>query len=342
MDKEFVKNLNGLAQTAQSILVTSHLKPDDDSISSVLGMYQWVTANFPDKRIEMYYSASPQERWRYFENFDQIKFIPDIATVIHDFDLVIFLDGNQYSRFTVNPEMILSSRARKVCIDHHASPPDTFDLAYIQLAPSTASLVYDLFFANDKVSPRLAEIFLLGIVGDTGFFRFIYPRDAELFATAGKLVQAANKSIGELEEYYQLYSQETFVILQEFLKNASIERIEGWPPVLVSFISRQFSQQFSQAQIEKACSKYISHYSRTIKDAPWGVVFYPLEDGNVVISLRSRKSDGINVRQVVEGMGIGGGHDLAAGGMFRADSHEMVMPERCMQTFKDWLRSHPS
>jgi len=275
-ESDFTKQFFALTDKAQSLLITAHIKPDDDSIASVLVMYNLLSQRYPNKKIEMQYSGSAQDRWAYFENFNLIHFVPDISDKINNIDLIVLLDGNTYNRFSQQHETLAGSSAKKICIDHHASSPDNFDLAFIKTAPATASLLYDLFVVNKtKIEPRLAELFLLGIVGDTSYFRFIEPSQANLFSTIQTLVQNTNHSIGQLEEYYQPYSQSVFAILQELLKNAEVKTIIHWPPVLVSYLPRNFCSVYKQEDIIAACSKFINQYSGMLNDAPWGIVLYP-------------------------------------------------------------------
>ena len=41
-------------ENADSIAITGHINPDGDCIGSTLGMYNYITSNYPDKRVQVY------------------------------------------------------------------------------------------------------------------------------------------------------------------------------------------------------------------------------------------------------------------------------------------------
>jgi len=51
-------------------------------------------------------------------------------------------------------------------------------------------------------------------------------------------------------------------------------------------------------------------------------------------------TDGIKIRQIVEGMNIGGGHDYAAGGTFKAPSNQNLDTQTCLNQVFTWLENN--
>ena len=45
-------------ENADSIAITGHINPDGDCIGSTLGMYNYITSNYPDKRFRYIFRNS--------------------------------------------------------------------------------------------------------------------------------------------------------------------------------------------------------------------------------------------------------------------------------------------
>ena len=331
-----------LLYESKRVLVTSHIKPDDDSIASVLVMAHLLSTQFPQLTVDLLYTGEPYDRWLSFAEYKRIQFVSDIADSITSYDTAIFLDGGTYGRFSRQPDALRQSAIKTVCIDQHASPSDNFDLAWIKPAAATTAHLYDLFFKDNMqaVSPELAKILLMGITGDTGHFQFVRPEETQVIEASAMLIQRVGKSISELEESYDTHSADAFALVQAFVAQSKVVEVSGWPPYMTSFISREIADLYAQSDIEVASAIYISHFGRFLRQAPWGVVLYPTDGGNVAISLRSRHNGGVLVRRIAERMGIGGGHDLAAGGMFQSQGTPLN-PEDCLAEIAVWLAQNP-
>src|SRR3989344_3412753 len=124
-DDEFVEEFKDLVKKNKSIVIVSHKSPDDDSISSVLGIYVYLTE---------------------FLKIDEAKI-----------------------------RKINSFKGTTICIDHHPRPENKFDL-HMVVTPcsSCAEMIYRLFFEKERLlNKETCEILLLGMIGDTGVFKFV-------------------------------------------------------------------------------------------------------------------------------------------------------------------------
>ncbi len=65
---------------------------------------------------------------------------------------------------------------------------------------------------------------------------------------------------------------------------------------------------------------------------------YPRGNGEVRISARSM-GGGANVRLLLEGMGIGGGHGGSSGGTFKPNPAPRE-PEQCLNEIIAWMETH--
>jgi phosphoesterase RecJ-like protein len=94
--------------------------------------------------------------------------------LIENADLIIMLDFNQSDRLGEAEEFVLSSRAKKVIIDHHLNPENFADLVISDPSKcSTSELIHELVCeingANFMNRPY-AEALYVGIITDTGNF----------------------------------------------------------------------------------------------------------------------------------------------------------------------------
>src|SRR3989344_4325215 len=341
--EEFKGKFLEIVEDSPEILITSHKNPDDDSISSVLGLYAFLKEKFSGKTIRIMYSSDPRDRWSYFENFEKIEFVPDIADYLHQFNLLICLDGGQHHRFSARKESLREFAGKKVCIDHHGSSPDDFDLSLISPeCTSTSEIIYRLFYQNESnIPPRAAEVILLGILGDTGVFQYIKPHQTEIFKIAERLVTAGNINIQALTSRYMNYSERVFSVIREFIDRAVIHKTGEWPP-FISFILEDTlldNSDYTKQEVSDAAHIAIANFGINIKDVMWAVVLYPSDNGDVKIGLRS-KPEGPNVRQISEAMGLGGGHDKASGGVFKKTGLKNLEAGECLEKIIHWLKNN--
>lgn len=336
--REFVESFDSMVRQATKVVVTAHMGPDDDSISSVLGLYWYLTTTYPALNVSMLYTGERSERWSYFEYYDRIEFIEDIAERLDEFDLVIMLDVSQFNRVMNNISKKETFKGRTICIDHHKNIPDQFDLAYIDSqSPANSAVLYDLFYSKASVIPRrVAEVVLLGILGDTGSFTYIQPTQSKVLLVAERLMREAEISIQELKGRYMKYSDNVFRLIQVFMKNFTIEELGEWGKFSLTYIERDECSRITTRDLDVSAAShiFIDSYAKAIQGVDWGMIYYPkFEKDEFSASFRSLPQ-GVNVRVIAQGMGVGGGHDLASGGKFpRATS-----ARECIDMVINWLQ----
>lgn len=333
---EFKEKFWALVSESNNILITSHISPDDDSISSVLSMYEIILQRFPEKKVRIAYSNERITQYESFTYFDKIEFVDDVANLVNEIDLLIVLDGSEYHRFSRMPE-ILQTASKSICIDHHNSPPSTFTLSLIiPTMPANGELIYRAFEGDYTITKSLAEAFLLGILGDTGNFRFLKPGQTETFLIAKKLLDILGVSIDSFRSRYGMMSKREFELLKEFIKNTQYAEISNWPPVQYSFVDKNTiaKEGYSDTELSAASSIYVSMYVRNIQGYTWGFTIKPKSTGELSLSFRSLPGSVI-VRDLVERMGIGGGHDRACGGSFKNTQEVEEGIEKILTWMKD-------
>jgi bifunctional oligoribonuclease and PAP phosphatase NrnA len=315
---EFKEQFFSLADQAQHIAITSHISPDDDSIGSVLSMYAILSERFPGKDVRIIYTGQKVERYNIFHNFEKIEWVDDVANHLDGIDMLVMLDASKYERFSKNPER-LKAVPVTIAIDHHASEPHVFTLLLFKTEFSAnCELVYRTFLEGQDYSKELAELILLGILGDTGGFAHIGPQQTDVFALGGELVKRVGIPVDQFRSRYMGIPINIIPLLQELVKNMEYKTINGWPPAQYTHISRSLYEQggYTDEDMSAASHIYMSQYLTRIRGYSWGFVITPRSDGGCRMSSRSLP-ESVNVRDLSERLGIGGGHDRASGGNFK-------------------------
>ena len=344
-----------MVEKEETIVITGHVGPDDDSVASVLAVYWLIKEKFPKKKMEMVCTGEQISAFESFKGFGKIRFVEELVDWLTTLripprkspyqntlvapvtpgeairpltgetsaskPLVIMLDGSQFDRFSRRPEKLKKLAGKTICIDHHSSPIDDFDLSLVDSsASSCAEIIYCLFHKNKEVDKKLAEIYLLGILGDTGNFTYLKPNQTETLLIAKKLIEVGEIEIQELQSRYQQYSKKVFGLMGELMSNTRyFDGVGEWPPFQVSFLSKAGDDK----DVSKASHLYIRQYLKSIKGYNWGFVITSREDGSCSVSFRSLPGV-VNVRKLAEKFN-GGGHDLASGGEVEVSDPEKVL-----------------
>ena len=278
---KFKEDFLKLVSEASSIVVTAHRGPDEDAIASALSTYDFIVTRFPEKNIQVVLTGEYDDSFKTFKHYDKIKFVPELAESFDSLDLLIVLDGSRYERFTKKQEELKKRVGRTICIDHHSSPEE-FDLSLVDPETSSAvELIYLTLFEGEKIAPHLAEIFLLGILGDTGNFLYLKPSQTNTLAIAKRLMEIGNIEIQEFQSRYRLIPKRVFNLIQKFIANTEYHELDDWPNYQTSFISEEEKKlgNYTNSEVGEASQIYMAHYLRLITGYPWGFVITPNNNG---------------------------------------------------------------
>lgn len=276
-----------------SIVIARHQHPDLDAYGSQFGLYHALIQKYPNKKI---YVVGDTNNLNFFGEMD------DIDIEIREKSLVIILDtvAKQLLR-----EVDYKHYDRLVLIDHHRNDPDIpFDL-YIKdvYASSTAELVADFLIKESiELNQASARAFYMGIVGDTGRFRFD-STTSRTFAVASKLL-TYGINLQEMYDHIYLGSLEDRKIKSIFIN--SVQQTKAG--VAYRKNTKDFLEKY---QLD---SHYVSRgligQMSGIKEIPIWVNFtYDTETNDIKCEIRSRN---FTVLDVAKKYG-GGGHLKACG-----------------------------
>ena len=197
---------NWMISEAQSIVISGHRDPDQDSIGSQIAMYHVLVSTFPDKDIisvidpdtvEIVVEGRMSSTFNYINQFG-VKYVNEIIDSMSDgntFDLFVGLDCASYDRLPDNVQKVAKNCRNQLFFDHH--PSDDSDrrsnVFNDPTKPSTTALLYEFFkdtkYGKYVVPEEAYNAMYLGLVGDTGNFTYSN-------TTTGTLVLASEISHG--------------------------------------------------------------------------------------------------------------------------------------------------
>jgi bifunctional oligoribonuclease and PAP phosphatase NrnA len=173
---KYTKELSKLFSSSENILIICHINPDGDSIGAQLALYHYFKSK--GRNVSLLAPNNLQEFLKWMDGAAQINiFIRErnkCRMLIENADLIIMLDFNQSDRLGEAKEFVLSSRAKKVIIDHHLNPENFADLVISDPSKcSTSELIHELVCEINGakfMNRSYAEALYVGIITDTGNF----------------------------------------------------------------------------------------------------------------------------------------------------------------------------
>ena len=323
---EFKSALLDACRQADNILITSHMSPDDDSVSSTLACKYFLQSEL-GVDASIIYEGSSSHRWNDFSGFEQLTFVEDLSESLQAADVILFVDANELSRFT---QQEVSLSAKTFCLDHHVTEGHDFDFAVIDETKTSASqVVYEVLYEGE-VDAQAAKYLLLGILGDTGNFRYINKQKAGVFLIVKDLVESGDIDIDAYQQGYGGMSQNEFTVFSKLMANATVANHDSWPTHAYSYITKEQAEGCADEDISGAAHVFVS-WARSIKGVEWTFVLTPRSTGLTACSFRSVS---VNVRHIAEGLDVGGGHDRAAGARFE------VSPQEALKQILDYISNN--
>ena len=309
-------------EKAQKIIIVTHLSPDGDAMGSSLGLYHYLLSMGKDVRVVVPNAFPYFLKW-----MDGVKdvvvntYIPTVAeAMIRNADLIFCLDFNTLKRIGVLGDHVEQSAAKKILIDHHLDPDESFDvvISYSKIS-STCEIVFRLMVQMDggleKISGVIAECIYTGMMTDTGGFTY-NSNDPEIFEIISLLLKKGVDRDLIYRNVFNNYSDQRFRLLGYTLS----QRMKIYPERKASliYLTKEDQQQFT---LTKGDTDGFVNYPLSIK----GILFsvFIREDGELTkISLRSQGDFPCN--KFAADYFNGGGHLNASGGEFYGEIEDAI------------------
>src|SRR5215813_14880730 len=192
--------------------ITSHVRPDGDSLGSSLGLY-WLLRAL-DKDVEVIMRDSAPHAYQQLPGADLIRVTP---AVDREYDGVFVIECSDIDR----PGLIDLEKQFVVNIDHHTS---TVLFGTINWIDSTASavgeMIYNLCKATGvRVTKEIAECVYTALITDTGSFHYSNTTE-RTFKVASELVRAGVKPAKISQAVFSNYPWSKIELMAEVIGTA--------------------------------------------------------------------------------------------------------------------------
>jgi phosphoesterase RecJ-like protein len=283
-------------KASRTIAVTSHLRPDGDSLCTALALAQ-MGGRLGKAVTIVNHDPTPVP----FAGFPELAGIRIGQIRAADFDTVILLECADVSRSGMEG----LDGAFKINIDHHYSNTPYADINWIDPeAPAVGEMVFDLSrFLGVRPTPEIAENLFCAIVSDTGSFQFSNTTPRAL-AAATELARLGASPIRVAEKLYYNNRPEKILLLGRVLSTLTMNA-KG----TIAVIS-MFKRDMESLNLKEVDTEDMTTLARSINGVEMVMFFKEMGPETFRVSLRSKGS--ANAAQVAEQFG-GGGHIHASG-----------------------------
>lgn len=182
-------------ENANTIAIIGHIRPDGDCVGSCLGLYNYIKDNYEDKEACVYLQSIPA-KFTFLKGADKIKNQPDDCV----YDLAVSLDCGDRFRHGEFADVFSTARDT-ICLDHHRSNEGFGDYYYCDPDASSACEILYRHIDSTKISSYCAEALYLGIVHDTGVFKYSCTSE-ETMKIAGHLLTLGARSQYIIDETF--------------------------------------------------------------------------------------------------------------------------------------------
>jgi phosphoesterase RecJ-like protein len=303
--------LHDFLQRHSSLLVTTHVHPDGDAVSSLLA-FGFLCKRF-GKDAALTMSDPFPQRMRFLPGAGEVM-RADAMPPSKKYEGAVILDAGSRPRIG-KVENYLAPSVEIVNIDHHISNDEFGTLNFLHLdASATSQIIFDIF-SDFGLTPTSDEATCMytGILTDTGRFRYSNTTSRALEVASYLVGLGANPTYIAEQIYYELPLEDVQAIGRALM---TLE-IFGDGQVCTLFLPEDSEVQDSDSLVDLGLS---------IRGVEVALLFCELGDGRVRVSLRSKTR--INVSELAERLG-GGGHFKAAGVRMRGtleSARERLLP----------------
>jgi bifunctional oligoribonuclease and PAP phosphatase NrnA len=281
-------------QTAQRVLITSHIRPDGDAIGSSLALALALLDS--GKQVQVVLSDGLPASFKHLPGSELIK-----TKAEGEFDLIISVDCSDLKRVG---KALDGYRPPDIVIDHHATNEafGTFNLIEPEAAATASVLTRYMYSWGLTITTRVAANLLTGLVTDTLGFRTSNTTPEVLRQAADLFEIGADMSM----LYFRSLVRRTFQAAKYWGAGLSkLEHADGIVWTALSIADRKASGYSGNDDAD------LITIISSIDDEDVGIIFVEQNKNKTKVSWRALKTT-IDVARIASQFG-GGGHKAAAG-----------------------------
>ena len=323
MNTKQIAQIKEMLTTKKNVVIIPHRNPDGDAIGSSLALYHYLKKDHHVKVV------SPND----YPSF--LKWLPGTETVqlfdkqnkqakrsLAEADIIFLLDFNILHRIGDDMKKTVELfKGTFVMIDHHQQPDtDLTDFIYSDTSIcATSQMIYhflEKLGGLDAITPEMATCMYVGIMTDTGSFRFP-STTSTTHRIIADLIDFGAKNARIHNEVYDTNSYSKLQLLGRALSNLKIE-----PEFNTAYITLS-QEELDHFNFKKGDTEGVVNYALSVTGIVLAAIFIEDVEQNIIkISLRSKGSFSVN--QLARNHFDGGGHDNAAGGRSEVSLEETV------------------
>jgi len=323
MNNTQITKIKALLSAPKNIVIVPHRNPDGDAMGSTLALYHYLKLHNHDAKV-----IAPND----YPDF--LKWLPGDDTVlkfesqqaesnllIDKADIIFTLDFNAFHRAGHQMADVLEkSSAIKIMIDHHQQPDDyaTFMYSDVNMS-STCEMVYnfiEMLNDTDKINATIATCLYVGIMTDTGSFRFP-ATTSKTHAVIGHLI---DKGADNSQIHNNIYDTNSYSRLQ--LLGRAMQNLKVIPELRTAYITLS-QAELDEFNFKKGDTEGFVNYALSLKGIIFAAIFIENKQDNIIkISLRSKGDFSVN--EFSRAYFNGGGHTNAAGGRSEDDMQTTI------------------
>ena len=304
---EKIENILEIIREHEIFLISSHVNPDGDSISSQLAFYSFLSDL--GKKVYILDTDPIPSHYKFLPFTDAYQTEFD-DQYINDVEVALILDCGNLNRIgdklleKIRPEWTI------INIDHHLSNDYFGKYNYVDVnASATSEIVFGFIKESSlKIGYDRAVCLYTGILMDTGCFKFANT-NAESHRIVAQLIEEGVKPNRISELIYEIIPYRKAKLFGKVLETLRISN-DG----KVAWVSIT-NEMYEHTKSEVADTEGFIDYVRSLDGIEVALLFRETDNGNVKVSLRSKNREGrqaINVDQIAKEF-EGGGHQVAAG-----------------------------
>ncbi|HEA47070.1 MAG TPA: bifunctional oligoribonuclease/PAP phosphatase NrnA [bacterium] len=293
----------------KNFFITSHIRPDGDSIGSQLALKRILERL--GKEVTIANHDSVPEIYDFLPGIESIKqeLLKD-----REFDVALVLDSPEFSRLESTAEIVKKAKVI-INIDHHLGNEEFGKYNYVDTeASAVGEEIYELTkVMGFKIDREIALCLYVGILTDTGSFRQsnTTPRTHEIVADLMKIGDLKPAQI--THQVYETQLPSAIKLLSMTLD--TLERSEDGRIAWMTITDRMFKET---GTTNTETENFIN-YVRSVKGSEVAILFTELTKDEVKVSFRSKSS--VNVNRIAKTFG-GGGHLRASACTIKGDLDE--------------------
>ncbi len=295
-----------LIEKSSNIIILTHINTDGDAIGSSLALNEY--CEIKGKKSTIFIDGKVNENYNFLNNISKVNSFnkENHSEFFEKADLIIVLDLNDSSRLGIMEDYFISSKAKKIVIDHHLEPKIKSDLSLINIkSSSTGELIWSLLKSDSKfkINKDIADYLYLAIMTDTGNFTFSNT-SANTLLSASELVALGANPTYLYNSYYNSIPAKQMKLFGRALSEVEFYFDNHLSILIVT------KEMLKETDSTLSDTENFIERLMTIKNMKIAIQITELDNNELKLSFRSK--EGINIRNIAIKYN-GGGHSQASG-----------------------------